>query len=105
MSALYANPIPFKFFSDLIEQISRCTAKPTSKRVSSSKEPDDRPPKQIRLVQSWIDKVKGTHAPGLDDPLPVGTIVIFFRLLFPEEGVRRRSVPEKVTRTRNDGGS
>lgn len=83
---LYANPIPFSFFSELVQQISRVTAK--SKRRSSST--TSQPSKQIKLVKSWIDKVKATHAPGLDDPLPYGTIVTFFRLLFPEEGVRRR---------------
>ncbi|GAA5911215.1 uncharacterized protein JCM6883_001943 [Sporobolomyces salmoneus] len=81
---IYSNPIPFSFFSDLVDQISRCTAK--AKNSSTSTQPS----KQIKLVKRWIDKVKATHAPGLDDPLPDGTIVIFFRLLFPEEGVRRR---------------
>ncbi|GAA5959998.1 hypothetical protein JCM3765_006129 [Sporobolomyces pararoseus] len=83
---LYANPIPFSFFSDLVEQISRVTAR--SKRRSSST--TTQPSKQIRLVKRWIDKVKEAHAFRLDEPLPPGTIAIFFRLLFPEEGVRRR---------------
>lgn len=86
-TALYANPIPFSFFSDLVKQISDCSAKPKSIPTKS-----DQPSRQIKLVKRWIDKVKLNHAPGLDDPLPHGTIVIFLRLLFPEEGVRRRLV-------------
>ncbi|GAA5853542.1 hypothetical protein JCM5353_008815, partial [Sporobolomyces roseus] len=83
---LYTNPIPFSFFCGLVKQLSECPPKP---RTSSSNN-SDTPSRQIRLVKSWITKVKDTHAPGLDEPLPPGTIVIFLRLLFPEEGVRRR---------------
>ncbi|GAA6016518.1 hypothetical protein JCM11491_002348 [Sporobolomyces phaffii] len=86
---VYANPIPFGYFAELVHQISRCTAKPRTCNALATTT-DRRRSKQIRLVESWIDKVKATHAHGLDDPLPSGTIVIFFRLLFPEEGVRRR---------------
>lgn len=85
---LYLNPIPFSFFCGLVKQLSECPPKP---RTSSSNN-SDTPSRQIRLVKKWITKVKDTHAPGLDEPLPPGTIVIFLRLLFPEEGVRRRSV-------------
>ncbi|GAA5943753.1 uncharacterized protein JCM15063_005826 [Sporobolomyces koalae] len=85
MSALYANPVPFKFFAELIDQLSKCTARPKLDNPLR-----DQPSKQIRLVQRWIDQVKRVHGQEMGNPLPPGTVIIFFRLLFPEEGVRRR---------------
>ncbi|GAA6059260.1 hypothetical protein JCM10212_006653 [Sporobolomyces blumeae] len=84
MTSLYANPIPFDFFAQLVDRLSNCTA-----RRKGSK-PKGGPSRQVKLVQKWIEQVKEVHQVGQGQPLPDGAVVIFFRLLFPEESVRRR---------------
>ncbi|GAA5862001.1 hypothetical protein JCM1840_006904 [Sporobolomyces johnsonii] len=83
MATLYSNPIPFSFFSKLVSNLSSCTAK--RKRETKSAGPS----RQAKYVQDWINEIKKVHARP-DSPLPHGTVTLFFRLLFPEEGVRRR---------------
>jgi DNA ligase-4 len=80
---MYANAIPFRYFTDLVVAISSVEPKKMGTRSSG------KPSRQARLLQRWIQKVKKEHATA-ESPLPPGTLVIFFRLLFPEEGVRRR---------------
>ncbi|GAA5978700.1 hypothetical protein JCM11641_006147 [Rhodosporidiobolus odoratus] len=78
----YANPLPFSFFASLVEQIGSVTAKKVGQGSRGSGEAS----KQQRLLQAWVERVKAKHGTAL----PEGTVVLFFRLFFPEEGVRRR---------------
>lgn len=78
-SALYANPIAFSDFCMLLQKIR--TIKP--RRTS---QPRHQSWKELEYTRKWIHLARQEYA-----ELPTGTIVIFFRLLFPDEGVRRRS--------------
>ncbi|GAA6027207.1 hypothetical protein JCM8097_002484 [Rhodosporidiobolus ruineniae] len=80
-AVLSANSIPFSFFASLVEQIAAVSAKKkgdTRGRGPASSEK--------KLLTAWVERVKEEH--GKD--LPAGTMVLFFRLFFPDEGVRRR---------------
>ncbi|GEM07306.1 ATP dependent DNA ligase [Rhodotorula toruloides] len=80
-SSLYGNPIAFSLFSSLVQRIGAVPA--IRKGARRSIGPTT---KQHRLLDAWIGAVKAEY--GRD--LPEGTIVLFFRLFFPDEGVRRR---------------
>ncbi|BGP16121.1 hypothetical protein JCM10213v2_004115 [Rhodosporidiobolus nylandii] len=82
-SSLYQNPIPFSHFASLISHLSACTAK---KRGRTAGKKDGEPSRQRKLMQAWVDGLTREH--GAD--LPHGTVVLFFRLFFPDVGVRRR---------------
>jgi hypothetical protein len=79
----YGNPIPFTFFCDLLSNIQSVPPIPIvalpSRRASAV------PPREARILKLWIEELRRRY-----DPLPAETGVIVFRLLFPEEGVRRR---------------
>lgn len=76
-NANYTNPLPFWFFCELLAAIQDIKPVPTGERRSSGKS------QESKTFKRWIDKLR-------ESPLPAGTGVIFFRLFFPEEGVRRR---------------
>ncbi|GAA6011978.1 hypothetical protein JCM10207_003447 [Rhodosporidiobolus poonsookiae] len=78
---LYTNPLPFAHFADLVRRFSEI--KPRKKGTANR---TGEPSKQRQLLQAWVDSVREQH--GVE--LPEGTVVLFFRLFFPEEGVRRR---------------
>lgn len=85
---LYTNPVPFSLFCDLVTAIAavppRRTDQPRTHFASEGRS------KQAKLLQRWIKAVKEEHSPETGDPLPPGTVIIFMRLFFPDEGVRRR---------------
>ncbi|BGP31986.1 hypothetical protein JCM10296v2_003765 [Rhodotorula toruloides] len=83
-TSLYANPIAFSLFSSLVQRIG--AVPPVRKGARRSNGPGAGKPKQRRLLEAWVAAVKAEY--GRD--LPEGTIVLFFRLFFPDEGVRRR---------------
>ncbi|GAA5927226.1 hypothetical protein JCM1841_004252 [Sporobolomyces salmonicolor] len=93
MSALYSNPIPFSFFVELVSSLASCTAKRKGPTKSNG------PSKQTQLVRAWINKIKEVHTRP-DSPLPAGTMTLFFRVLFPEQGVRRRYGYQELTLAR-----
>ncbi|GAA5851191.1 hypothetical protein JCM8547_004160 [Rhodosporidiobolus lusitaniae] len=82
LPSLSANPLPLSFLSSLVEAVAGVAAR---KKGSTACVGDDQS-KEQRLLAAWIARVKQEH--GTD--LPEGTVVLFFRLFFPEEGVRRR---------------
>lgn len=85
-SSLYANPIAFSLFSSLVQRIGAVPAvRKGARRLSG---PGEGKPKQHKLLEAWVGAVKAEY----DRDLPEGTIVLFFRLFFPDEGVRRRCV-------------
>lgn len=80
--SLYDNPISFSDFCRLLTSIR--TVKPLRKGQTWR----GKCPKELQNLQAWVSTTRGLfegHA-----GLPLGTITIFFRLFFPEEGVRRR---------------
>lgn len=90
----HANTIPFSHFADLIETLAALAPR----RVGTKrKSPGDGPvvSNQLQVVQNWIRSVNRAYPPreeGKDGLLPEGTVRIFLRLFFPEEGPRRRCV-------------
>ncbi|GAA6048228.1 hypothetical protein JCM3770_006492 [Rhodotorula araucariae] len=86
--SLYANPLPFSFFASLVDRIGAIGAKRRGTRVAEGKAP-----KEHRLLEAWVNAVRREHDAGL----PEGTVVLFFRLFFPEEGVRRRYGLQELT--------
>ncbi|BGP40014.1 hypothetical protein JCM10450v2_003994 [Rhodotorula kratochvilovae] len=87
-ASLYANPLPFSFFASLVDRIGAVGAKRRGSRAAEGKAP-----KEQRLLEAWVDAVRREH----DGALPEGTVVLFFRLFFPEEGVRRRYGLQELT--------
>ncbi|KAM0749298.1 hypothetical protein T439DRAFT_381674 [Meredithblackwellia eburnea MCA 4105] len=67
----YDNQIHFSHFCSLVDQLGR------KKRIESKR----------NVLKLWIDNIKLVNK---ENGLPQGTVAIFFRLLFPEQGVRRR---------------
>jgi len=84
-TSLYANPIPFAYFATLVDRVGAVAAKKRGARSSTV----GKAPKEHRLLAAWIDGVRAEHRDGA---VPDGTVVLFFRLFFPDEGVRRRCV-------------
>lgn len=82
-SSLYANPIPFSLFASLVNRIGAIPAVRKGARRSSAAKS-----KQHRLLEAWVEAVRAEYG----RELPEGTVVLFFRLFFPDEGVRRRWV-------------
>lgn len=76
-----SNPVTFSCFCQLVSKIRRVPPKKNGARTSSSES------REMKLLKDWISWLKGVCPAGVE-----GTGVIFFRLLFPEEGVRRRCV-------------
>ncbi|GAA5899280.1 hypothetical protein JCM6882_009303 [Rhodosporidiobolus microsporus] len=81
LPTFYDNPLPFSFFASLVDHIAAVAAK--KKGVTRCKDEQSR---EQKLLQAWVARVKEQHG----RELPEGTVVLFFRLFFPEEGVRRR---------------
>lgn len=82
----YDNPLPFSFFCDLLAAIQDIKPVRTGKKRAGDQ------PKESRTLENWIAKLRECHS-----PLPAGSGVLFFRLFFPEEGVRRRCVRDRRT--------
>ncbi|GAA5998995.1 uncharacterized protein JCM10292_003242 [Rhodotorula paludigena] len=84
-SVLALNSIPFSTFADLVRSIGSVEArrKGAARSSGSGKEP-----KQHRLLRAWTEWAQ--KEAGGAQGLPEGTVVLFFRLFFPDEGVRRR---------------
>mgnify|MGYP001582642673 FL=1 len=76
---LYDNPVPFSAFTHLVTEIRAVKAR----RKNAPASP--KPPREQRLLTAWLETLRNDYT-----PLPAGTAAIFFRLLFPDEGVRRR---------------
>ncbi|GAA5842570.1 hypothetical protein JCM9279_003622 [Rhodotorula babjevae] len=89
-ASLYANEIPFAYFASLIDKIGAVAARKRGARSRTA----GKAPKEHRLVAAWIDGVRAEHRGGL---VPEGTSVLFFRLFFPDEGVRRRYGLQELT--------
>lgn len=85
-ASLYANPVPFSFFATLVDKVGAVAAR---RRGSRSNAGSGKAPKEHRLLKAWVEGVRAEHRDGVE---PEGTIVLFFRLFFPDEGVRRRCV-------------
>ncbi|GAA5824088.1 hypothetical protein JCM11251_001517 [Rhodosporidiobolus azoricus] len=81
LPTFYDNALPFSFFASLVDRIAAVSAK----KKGNTRREDDKSREQ-KLLQAWIERVKEEHG----RELPEGTVVLFFRLFFPEEGVRRR---------------
>ncbi len=76
----------FGFLCELILAIGKVRPRPARARA----QPKGQPPRSSQLLQAWIARVK-SHT----DPVCFAAtrpITHFFRLFFPEEGARRRSV-------------
>ncbi|KAL8279100.1 hypothetical protein RQP46_008558 [Phenoliferia psychrophenolica] len=76
--SLHDNPIPLAFFADLIGKLR--SVKPRRKGESAAS-----PSREGQYLEAWLHELRRAYS-----PLPPGTATIFFRLLFPGEGVRRR---------------
>jgi hypothetical protein len=92
--AFAANVIPFSEFARLIQGLSEIKPLRAGQKRKSTGDDDDASP-HLRHVRSWISHYKqlfpgGRVCAGKDARLPEGTVRIFLRLLFPEEGARRR---------------
>lgn len=77
-----SNPVTFSCFCKLVSEIRRIPPRKKNGARSSSAES-----REMRLLKGWINWLKSECPAGVE-----GTGVIFFRLFFPEEGVRRRCV-------------
>lgn len=87
MDAEPAGP-SFSFLCELILAIGKVRPRPARARPP----PKDHPPKATQLLHAWIARVKSdTDAASFARARPV---THFFRLFFPEEGARRRSVAD-----------
>ncbi|KAK4056834.1 hypothetical protein OIO90_002084 [Microbotryomycetes sp. JL221] len=88
---LYDNPLPFSLFCDLVTAIS--SVKPRSIEESHRCKSINHKPRSHVLLHKWINAIKQKHnetGSRTNGPLPVGTIVLFMRLLHPDQFVRRR---------------
>lgn len=83
LPTFYDNPLPFSFFASLVDRVGAVSA-----RKKGDTRRRDEPSKEQKLLQAWVERVKEEYG----RELPEGTAVLFFRLFFPEEGVRRRCV-------------
>ncbi|GAA5897078.1 hypothetical protein JCM8208_006163 [Rhodotorula glutinis] len=90
-ASLYANEIPFAYFATLVDRVGAVAARKKGGARSST---GGKAPKEHRLLAAWIDGVRAEHRDGA---VPDGTIVLFFRLFFPHEGVRRRYGLQELT--------
>ncbi|KPV75538.1 uncharacterized protein RHOBADRAFT_53505 [Rhodotorula graminis WP1] len=90
-ASLYANEIPFAYFATLVDRVGTVAAKKKGGARSSTV---GKSPKEHRLLAAWIDGVRAEHRDGA---VPEGTIVLFFRLFFPDEGIRRRYGLQELT--------
>jgi hypothetical protein len=79
------NPLPFSLFSSLVEHIGAVRARKKGVRNTGES-------KEQLLLAAWIGRIKDEYG----RELPEGTVMLFFRLFFPEEGVRRRCVPSQL---------
>ncbi|SGY45760.1 BQ5605_C001g00336 [Microbotryum silenes-dioicae] len=82
---LSSNPIPFRGLCGLIDELAKVPARPTHTRRATKDES-----KRQSIVRRWIQDHKDGTAPWLSERMPPGTIVLWFRMMYPEEGVRRR---------------
>ncbi|GBE86340.1 predicted protein [Sparassis crispa] len=76
------NSIPFAFFVSLVEAIGAIKPRKTSSTAPHS---SDTTSPAFRTFQNWVAELRRRYA-----PLPYGTTAVVFRLLFPEEDVRRK---------------
>ncbi|SCV74037.1 BQ2448_6469 [Microbotryum intermedium] len=83
--SLSSNSIPFSGLCGLVGELAKVQARTTHTRRPAADES-----KRQTIVQRWIQDHKDGTAPWLSEPMPPGTIVLWFRMMFPEEGVRRR---------------
>ncbi|KAF8817586.1 hypothetical protein BYT27DRAFT_7227272 [Phlegmacium glaucopus] len=74
------SSIPFSFFCSLVREISKLPAPQT--RVRQVKH-DDYP--ALQVFRKWVEELRKRFS-----PLPSNTTAICFRMLFPEEDIRRR---------------
>ncbi|KZT07561.1 uncharacterized protein LAESUDRAFT_115651 [Laetiporus sulphureus 93-53] len=72
--------IPFGFFVSLISAIAKIKPRKVSQNNSSRSTPY-----VVQTFRNWVAELHRRYA-----PLPPGTAAIVFRLLFPEEDVRRK---------------
>lgn len=95
--AFAANGIPFSQFASLIEALSKVKPRRVGQKRRSTDDDDGTSP-HLKHVASWISHYKQLFpggeggGDGNDVRLPEGTVRIFLRLFFPEEGARRRYV-------------
>ncbi|KAI0700149.1 hypothetical protein C8T65DRAFT_831678 [Cerioporus squamosus] len=84
MSALSdERGIPFSFFVELVEAIAKITPHKASEKQSRSTRYVDTP--ACKTFRRWAQKLNEIYA-----PLPPDTTAIVFRLLFPDEDVKRK---------------
>ena len=93
--AFASNSISFSHFADLCETLaSLAPRRAGQKRKAAGDGPTVS--KQLQVVRNWIKSMKEVDSPGEDGLLPEGTVRIFLRLFFPDEGPRRRYVTPSV---------
>lgn len=95
--AFAKNAIPFSEFARLIEELSKVKPR-RAEQAQESTANHGATSLHFERVADWISHWKrvfpvgGQAGDGNDRRLPEGTVRIFLRLLFPEEGTRRRYV-------------
>jgi hypothetical protein len=77
---LYENPVLFSDFCLLLDRIRAIKPKRIDGKATRT---------TARVVlDSWVERLRSCRGGAV----PYGTVTIILRLLFPDEGVRRRSV-------------
>lgn len=90
--AFASSSILFADVAELFEALAKLAPKRAGQPRKSSGRAEG-VSKQLEVVQNWIGHVKKLYPSGGRGELgslPQGTVCIFLRLLFPEEGPRRR---------------
>lgn len=87
-AVLYRNAVPFKHFATLVHELGSIRARPAdSGKAPTGSRTRSPAPDALRAFIDTGRQALSTAADGAD-----GLVVLFFRLFFPDEGVRRRSV-------------
>lgn len=84
MSQEPTDGIPFSFFCSLLREISQVPPLKSSARNQKTFEKEPNYP-AIQIFRRWFNKLNSDFS-----PLPKGTTAACFRLLFPEEDIRRK---------------
>ncbi|CCM02607.1 uncharacterized protein FIBRA_04710 [Fibroporia radiculosa] len=82
--------VPFAFFVSLIREISSETPRKAGFRATKN-----RTSYVIRTFRNWVSELHRQYA-----PLPVGMTGVLFRLLFPDQDVRRKYGLQETTLSR-----
>ncbi|KAJ6621297.1 hypothetical protein B0H10DRAFT_2017849 [Mycena sp. CBHHK59/15] len=85
MSTMSETPgVPFSFFTSLLREITQHSSpRKAGTRIRRDKHPPSYP--ALNILKKWIARLRDQFS-----LLPEGTTAIVFRLLFPEEDIRRK---------------